>query len=213
MMPPDTEGLRERKRAETRARFARTAFELASERGLDGFTVDELAEATDVARRTFFNHFTSKEEAVSHVVAMKVHETLASLVRPGATPGAREPVGRSGLLSTIAQITRALLAPDVISLFRRFGDLAVAHPALVPLARQVEEDARQHAAAMLARPEFGALDPLLARLVPGVVVSAVAAVIQREIAVTEIDGPIEGALSTDALVEQILTFLTHGIAA
>ncbi|UFU05269.1 TetR/AcrR family transcriptional regulator [Ruania halotolerans] len=209
-------GLRERKRAETRARFARAAFDLARTRGVDGFTIDELADAVGVARRTFFNHFTSKEEAVSHIVAMKVHEALASLAHPGATLGLDdcrviESFGRTGLLGTIAQVTRALLAPDVITLFRQFGELTFTHPTLIPLARQVEEEARQRAAEVLRSPEFGALDPLAARLVPGVVVSTVAAVIQREIAVTELDGPIEGAMTIDELVEQILTFLTQGI--
>lgn len=37
---------------------------LATERGLDGFTMDQLAEAVGVSRRTLFNYFPTKDDAV-----------------------------------------------------------------------------------------------------------------------------------------------------
>ena len=37
---------------------------LTDQQGLDGFTMDELAEACDVSRRTLFNYFPSKVDAV-----------------------------------------------------------------------------------------------------------------------------------------------------
>lgn len=40
------------------------AARLARERGISGFTVNDLAEAAGVSRRTIFNHFTGVEEAV-----------------------------------------------------------------------------------------------------------------------------------------------------
>jgi len=57
-------GLREQRRAETERRLAATARRLTVERGLGGFTVEELCEEVGVARRTFFNYFASKEDAV-----------------------------------------------------------------------------------------------------------------------------------------------------
>ncbi len=209
-------GLRERKRAQTRAQLARDAFTFARERGVDGFTIDEVAEATGVARRTFFNHFSSKEEAISHVVAMAVHESLAELVHPGATPGVDdcaviEAFGRSDLLETIGRVTRALLSPDVVTTFRQFADLAGSHPSVLPHVRQVEAQARERAAELLANPSFGALDPFVARLVPGVVISALSTVVLRESHVTEIDGPAPHAVSTDEFVAQLLHFITTGI--
>jgi AcrR family transcriptional regulator len=57
-------GLRERKKQRTRDELAAAAFAMAVERGLNGFTIDEVAAAADVSPRTFFNYFTSKEEAV-----------------------------------------------------------------------------------------------------------------------------------------------------
>src|SRR6478609_9557324 len=57
-------GLREQKRWETSHRIAMCAQRLTDEHGLDGFTMDELADAAEVSRRTLFNYFPSKLDAV-----------------------------------------------------------------------------------------------------------------------------------------------------
>ena len=56
--------LRERKKQATREALHRSAIELTAERGLAGVTIDAIAERADVAPRTVFNYFASKEEAV-----------------------------------------------------------------------------------------------------------------------------------------------------
>ncbi|WP_209021901.1 TetR family transcriptional regulator [Nocardioides sp. 503] len=56
--------LRERRRLETEHRITICAQRLTDERGLDGFTMDELAETAEVSRRTLFNYFPSKIDAV-----------------------------------------------------------------------------------------------------------------------------------------------------
>jgi AcrR family transcriptional regulator len=53
---------RTRKRFATRQRISDTASRLFIERGFDQVTVDEIAEAADVARMTVFNHFSRKED-------------------------------------------------------------------------------------------------------------------------------------------------------
>ena len=57
-------GLRERKRAATRAAITAAARALTAERGLNGYTVEEVCERADISRRTFFNYFPTKEDAV-----------------------------------------------------------------------------------------------------------------------------------------------------
>jgi AcrR family transcriptional regulator len=57
-------GLRGRKRAETHARIQTEAMRLFLERGFEATTLDEIAEAAGVSRRSLFHYFASKEEMV-----------------------------------------------------------------------------------------------------------------------------------------------------
>lgn len=62
--PNDDGSLRERKRRATRSALCATARQLTAEHGLSGFTIEELCEHVGISRRTFFNYFPSKEDAV-----------------------------------------------------------------------------------------------------------------------------------------------------
>jgi AcrR family transcriptional regulator len=57
-------GLRERKKQQTRDRIAREALQLFAERGYDETTLADIADAADVAPRTIFAYFDSKEDIV-----------------------------------------------------------------------------------------------------------------------------------------------------
>ncbi len=57
-------GLRERKRLATRRAIQFAAVRLATERGFDRVTIDEISHAANVSPRTFFNYFPSKESAI-----------------------------------------------------------------------------------------------------------------------------------------------------
>ncbi|ABS01764.1 TetR/AcrR family transcriptional regulator [Kineococcus radiotolerans] len=58
--------LRERRRTETTALIAQAALDLALESGWDAVTVDEIAARAGLSRRTFFNYFATKDEALLH---------------------------------------------------------------------------------------------------------------------------------------------------
>src|SRR6202162_668478 len=61
---PKKEGRRERKRLETLRRIAETGLRLFIAHGYEGTTLEAIAEAAGISRRTFFYYFKSKEEVL-----------------------------------------------------------------------------------------------------------------------------------------------------
>ena len=63
----DTElagGLRERKKAKTRAAIQHEAIRLFSEQGYEATTIEQIAEVVEIAPSTFFRYFRAKEDLV-----------------------------------------------------------------------------------------------------------------------------------------------------
>jgi AcrR family transcriptional regulator len=60
------EGLRERKKRQTREIIGTAAMALFQERGFDAVTVADVARAADVSEKTIFNYFPTKEALVFH---------------------------------------------------------------------------------------------------------------------------------------------------
>ncbi|ASW53114.1 TetR/AcrR family transcriptional regulator [Plantactinospora sp. KBS50] len=84
----DRLGLRERKKAATRQALHEAALRLAIEQGLDRVTVEAIADAAEVSRRTFSNYFASKEEALLHADLVRLRSVI-DLVR--SRPQSEEP--------------------------------------------------------------------------------------------------------------------------
>nr|WP_201469046.1 TetR/AcrR family transcriptional regulator [Microbacterium hydrocarbonoxydans] len=63
-MSESADSLREQRKRETARALTEEARRLTTEKGFAGFTVEELCAEVGVSRRTFFNYFESKENAV-----------------------------------------------------------------------------------------------------------------------------------------------------
>jgi len=111
-------GRRERRRTETRDRIFRAAMELFAKRGFSATTVEDITEAADVGKGTFFNYFPSKEhvlgvlheiqlQKISHALAaakagkLSIRDVLRELVLRIAEEPARSQLLARGLLLTV----------------------------------------------------------------------------------------------------------------
>jgi AcrR family transcriptional regulator len=76
-LSPPRSDRRARRRAETRERIYRAALKIFAERGFLDATVEDITEAADVGKGTFFNYFPTKE----HVLATFGEERVAAVER------------------------------------------------------------------------------------------------------------------------------------
>jgi len=122
----ETAGLRERKKAQTRRALTVAAIQLSIERGSpDRVTVEEISDAADVSPRTFFNYFSSKEDAVLGVDPDRRAELRAELE---LRPTDESPVDalRAALLTTAEGID------ENAELWAQRLQLVREHPSLSP---------------------------------------------------------------------------------
>jgi AcrR family transcriptional regulator len=79
-------GLRERKKAKTRASIREHALRLFREQGYGATTVEQIAEAAEVSPATFYRYFPTKEDVVLQddmdVLALEALEQQQSGPRP-----------------------------------------------------------------------------------------------------------------------------------
>ncbi|MFI6574596.1 TetR/AcrR family transcriptional regulator [Nocardiopsis sp. NPDC050513] len=118
---PPAANRREALKARHRRAIINAAAELIDERSGPTFTVDELAERADVARRTVFNHFSSLDDVVMEVCDEAVSDltdTLRRSIAARAEGGAgsmadqfADALRETDLLSTITYLTGVLGGP------------------------------------------------------------------------------------------------------
>ncbi|MEU7532166.1 TetR family transcriptional regulator [Saccharothrix sp. NPDC042600] len=117
--------LRERKKAATRLALHEAALRLALEHGPDRVTVEAIADAADVSRRTFSNYFAGKEDAIFHADRLRLRGLVEAIRdRPAAEgPATAFRAGAATLLADSDRLDPAWVAQ------RRLLRL---HPSLLP---------------------------------------------------------------------------------
>jgi AcrR family transcriptional regulator len=81
---------RERRKLEVRARLLAAAESLFDQQGIAATKVSEICERADVAQKTFFNHFATKQDLLRALAGSFLEELLVDVEearkRPGSTP-------------------------------------------------------------------------------------------------------------------------------
>jgi AcrR family transcriptional regulator len=118
----------------TRLRITEAAQRLADERGsIDGFTLEELAEAADVSRRTLFNHFPSKVDAVLGPELDIAADAVATFRSGGPNGDLIEDL--QAMVLRILEVETQDVEIDV-EMIHRFDRIVHANPALLVLLKE-----------------------------------------------------------------------------
>jgi len=153
---PHGAGRRQRRAAQTRLRLFRCALQLIAERGFPNVTVEDITEAADVGKGTFFNYFATKDHVLGVMAEIqlgkvreaslltsqgmqKIHTVLHRLMLRLAEEPGRSPDLARALISSL------LASEDVRAV----------------IAHNMREGRRMIAQVVAAGQERGEIDPLL----------------------------------------------------
>jgi AcrR family transcriptional regulator len=130
--PARQAGLRERKKAKTRAAIREQALRLFRERGYQATTVEQIAAAAEISPATFFRYFPTKEDVV-----LQDDVDVLTMEAFDAQPAGLSPVAavRAATAATFARLT-----PDELARLRETTELTISVPEI--RARAVDEFVR-----------------------------------------------------------------------
>ena len=193
-------GLRERKKADTRAALADATLRLAVDRGWEHVTVEAITDAAGVSYRTFFNHFSAKEEALLEPAGDDQVRLSARLrAQPAATP----------VLDAVRSALRAEMAEldaDPGALRDRMT-VVLGNPSLLPrLVELGAADERELARAVAERTGQDAGTDLY----PGLLAAVLSAAVRVSVWRWHVQ---DGATPLTALVDEALDALAAGLPA
>jgi AcrR family transcriptional regulator len=153
----DEVGRRERKKRERRRCIEDAAIDLFERQGFDGTTIEDIAKAADIAPRTFFSYFSTKEDVVLADYTARLDRIIDTLEH---RPASEAPW-------TALQASFVRVAGDYEErrdeLARRFT-IMVAHPPVYARSLQLQagwEDALTTVLIQRAGPDVDPLQPRL----------------------------------------------------
>jgi AcrR family transcriptional regulator len=158
-----SKSLRDRKRERTRRVIQAEALRLFAEKGFEATTIEEIAEAADVATRTFFRYFSTKEE----VVFWPVYRPLLG----GFMAARQDESAIAALCHTIVEGLSAFYDEDRERVLERLK-LAFRTPALHPRLRQEQATSARAMAGVLAERLGRSTDELEIRAIAAAVAAA-----------------------------------------
>ncbi|MET0900928.1 MAG: TetR/AcrR family transcriptional regulator [Mycobacterium sp.] len=136
-------GLRQQKKADTRAALSTAALDLATQHGLHAVTIDAIAERAHVSSRTFRNYFSSKEDAILALLE-DVHRLVAD------TFDSRDP-DEHVLDSLAAAVLKLVASSGVVDQTVSVVRLVSQHPALIARTMVAHDTLVTHMVSEIAR--------------------------------------------------------------
>jgi AcrR family transcriptional regulator len=186
--------LRDRKKERTRRVIQAEALRLFAEKGFEATTIEEIAAAADVAPRTFFRYFPTKEE----VVFWPVYRPLLA----GLMAARHDESAVQALCHAIVDGLSAFYDQDRERVLDRIK-LAFRTPALQPRLRQEQATSAQAMAAVLAQRLGMSPDHLEVRAMAAAVAAALWVAVEEWQAV-------EGQVELGPLIDRTLGTVLAG---
>ena len=177
--PEKSVGLRERKKAKTRAAIRQHALALFMEQGYDATTVEQIAEAAEVSPATFFRYFPTKEDVV-----LQDDFDIVALAQMEAQPPELSPIAA---FRAAATATRQLLTADAADAFAVTMQLTMSIPEI--RARALDEFMRtaDQISDAIARRTGSSPDDFAVRNAAGAIIGVVMAATMPWDAAAELD--------------------------
>lgn len=161
-------GLRDVKRRQTSHALAQAAFDLTQERGIEGYTIDEVVQQVGVSRRTFANYFSCKEEAVASLALEQLQEGIASM--PGLPAG-------TPLLEWVKTLAQHQLSSGLLEILVALRDLAQQDPSLSPFLANVHAEIRRTAQQIVSERAGNSASKLTSHIIVGAAYGALSSLI------------------------------------
>lgn len=163
---PEPNGLRALKKERTRDLLVEEALRLFQRKGFENTTVDEIALAAGVSRRTFFRYFPTKEAVVFPDREARLRRFRANLARKerGETPFQRVRRACADMARVFAEQRRRIVAQQRV---------IEASPALVAHDHMLDRDWEEAIAQTLLGGRTGAVSRRRARLLAGAILGAI----------------------------------------
>jgi AcrR family transcriptional regulator len=149
-------GRRQRHAAETRLRLFRCALQLIAERGFSSVTVEDITEAADVGKGTFFNYFESKDHVLGVMAEIQLGKVREAISAAGK--------GKQTIHLVLHRLVRRLVEEPgrSPSLARAFISSFLASEGVrTVIARNMREGRRMIAQVVAAGQERGEIDQRL----------------------------------------------------
>ncbi|MBD3921926.1 TetR family transcriptional regulator [Paenibacillus sp. PR3] len=198
--------LRDIKKEATANALAEAAFELALDKGLDGFVVEDIVQRAGYSRRTFANHFSCKEEAVAAAaVIFKDAPDEEELVN--------ELAETASMVDILHQLMRMQFTVEQIKTMRKLVKLSVQFPTLEPYILTIFHQFQRKAQHILSRCSRGRHSEMYTHLLAGAMYGAALPLLNSDLPILfqgEPDVDMPGAMTFEQYLDEMFKHLSNG---